>query len=165
MRPLLFCEPKVDSFLKGGIIVSQHGKNDEVLAVLHGPWKASGGGGLALKHEAARYCLLPFSAIHLVATSNLCKRSYAEFSPGGLHFVNWRRKWDGGEVSAHGRRRASGRPRRKLSCLDLLSSSRTLTRFKPFPIDECFPLIKHLFQQVPPVVVVFFQQVLPVVSI
>ena len=38
---------------KGGLIVSQLGKNDEVLAVLQGPWKASGGGELALEHEAA----------------------------------------------------------------------------------------------------------------
>ena len=49
MRPLLFCDRKVDSFFKGGLIVSQLGKNGEVLAVLQGPWKASGGGGLALE--------------------------------------------------------------------------------------------------------------------
>ena len=39
-------------FSKGGLIVSQLGKNGEVLAVLQGPWKASGGGGLAFEHEA-----------------------------------------------------------------------------------------------------------------
>ena len=51
MRPLLFCEQIVYFFLKGGLIASQLGKNDEVLAVLQGPWKVSGGGGLALEHE------------------------------------------------------------------------------------------------------------------
>jgi len=54
VRLLLFCESEVYSFLKGGLVVSQLSKNDEVLAVLQGPWKASGGGGLALEHEAAR---------------------------------------------------------------------------------------------------------------
>ena len=38
-------------------------------------------------------------------TSSLCERSYAEFSPDGLHFVNRRRKWNGGEVFVHGQRR------------------------------------------------------------
>ena len=73
-----------------------------VLAVLQGPWRASGGGGLALEHNALRLSLLPFSAIHLVASSSLRERSYVEFGLGGLHFVIWRRKWDGGEVAAHG---------------------------------------------------------------
>ena len=51
-----FSANQKSTFLKGGLIVSQLGKNDEVLAVLQGPWKASDGGGLALglKHEAAR---------------------------------------------------------------------------------------------------------------
>ena len=66
MRPLLICEPKVNFFLKGGLIVSKLGRNYEVLVVLQGPWKASGGGGLALEHEALGKCPLPFSAIRLV---------------------------------------------------------------------------------------------------
>ena len=47
-----FLRTKSRFFFKGGLIVSQLGKNGEVLAVLQGPWKASGGGGLALEHEA-----------------------------------------------------------------------------------------------------------------
>jgi len=106
VRPLLFCEPKVYYFFKGRPhrqSTWQKRRSTRCLAgALEGKWRRG-------TRSLTRGCgIVPSSFLcHSPRSDKQPVRAqlYAEFSPGGLHFVNWRRKWDGGEVAAHGQRR------------------------------------------------------------